>query len=124
MDRKPLYYLPGRGGRLNAGLGLALQGKGYTLYGRETVGDFSRLAFTGQTEVIANDLQTYFWRHDAHVIANSFGAYLFLHAQSLIPSFPGTLQPPHSGIYSCFQSLIDCAANCQIERSSKQSWLL
>lgn len=89
IDEPSLYYLPGNGGRLNAGLGLALQGRGYTLYGRETVGDFKRLAFIDQTQVIANDLQTYFWHHDAHVIANSFGAYLFLHAQSLLPSFPG-----------------------------------
>jgi hypothetical protein len=29
------------------------------------------------------------WREDAQVVANSFGAYLFLHAQTLLPPFPG-----------------------------------
>ena len=42
-----------------------------------------------QIETVAEDLQTHFWRENAHVVANSFGAYLFLNAQSLIPPFPG-----------------------------------
>lgn len=84
-----IYCLPGRGGRLNAGLGLELQRRGYSLMGRETVGEFARLPFTEQTKAIADDLVTAFWREDALLIANSFGCYLFLHAQSLLPPFPG-----------------------------------
>jgi alpha-beta hydrolase superfamily lysophospholipase len=59
------------------------------LAGRETVGDFRGMRFMDQIETVAEDLQTHFWREDAHVVANSFGAYLFLNAQSLMPAFPG-----------------------------------
>ena len=86
---RTIYCLPGRGGRLSKGLGLELRTRGYTLEGRETVGDFARLAFSDQIRLIAEDLKADFWNEDASVIANSFGAYLFLNAQSLLPAFPG-----------------------------------
>lgn len=57
--------------------------------GRETVGEFARLPFTEQKKAIADDLMAAFWREDALVIANSFGCYLFLHAQAQLPPFPG-----------------------------------
>jgi hypothetical protein len=84
-----LYYLPGRGGRLNAGLGLELQTRGYPVAGRERTGQFQRLRFSEQVEVIADDLRTQFWHAEAQVVAHSFGAYLFLHAQASMPPFPG-----------------------------------
>ena len=84
-----IYYLPGRGGRLDAGLGLALLNRGLRVTGRQTLGDFQRLKFSDQIQVIADDIQSLFWSKDALVIANSFGAYLFLHSLSLIPPFPG-----------------------------------
>ena len=37
-----LYDLPGRGGRLETGLGEALTARGFTLTGRETVDEFAR----------------------------------------------------------------------------------
>jgi hypothetical protein len=86
---KSIYLLPGRGGRLTAGLGLALKARGYHLSGRETLGDFAKLPLPDQAQVIAHDLQAEFWSSDAQVIANSYGAYLFLFAQSLMPKFPG-----------------------------------
>lgn len=98
-----IYCLPGRGGRLNAGLGMELQRRGYCLVGRETVGEFARLPFTEQTKAIADDLVTAFWRKDALVIANSFGCYLFLHAQAMLPPFPGRvllLSPVVGGVTS------------------------
>jgi hypothetical protein len=79
-----VYYLPGWGGLISTGLGQALLDKGYDVTGRETVGEFKSAGFTSQVEIIANDLKEYFWREDAHVICNSFGGYLFLHAQALI----------------------------------------
>jgi hypothetical protein len=79
-----VYYLPGHGGLISTGLGQALLERGYDVTGRETVGEFKDAGFTRQVEIIANDLKEYFWREDAKVIANSFGAYLFLHAQALI----------------------------------------
>ncbi len=84
-----LYYLPGRGGRLDAGLGIQLQSRGYTVVGRETSGEFQRLRFSEQVEVIAEDLRTQFWHPEARVVAHSLGAYLFLHAQAILPPFPG-----------------------------------
>jgi hypothetical protein len=82
--KQTIYYLPGYGGRLKKGLGQALMDRGYDVTGRETVGDFRELGFSGQVKTIANDLQDHFWHEDARVIANSFGAYLFLHAQTLL----------------------------------------
>jgi pimeloyl-ACP methyl ester carboxylesterase len=57
--------------------------------GRQTVGDFRDLTFSEQIELVANDLRTLFWHREAKVIANSFGAYLFLHAQNLLPPYVG-----------------------------------
>lgn len=79
-----IYYLPGHGGLIATGLGQALLERGYDVTGRETVGEFKDVGFTRQVEIVANDLKEYFWREDAKIIANSFGAYLFLHAQALV----------------------------------------
>jgi hypothetical protein len=65
-------------------LGQALLDRGFDVTGRETVGEFKTQGFQRQVEIVASDLKEYFWREDAKVIANSFGAYLFLHAQVLI----------------------------------------
>ena len=86
---KTLYYLPGQGGRMDAGLGPVLIGRGFDLAGRETRGEFNDLSFSDQVATVAEDLETYFWHEGALVLANSFGAYLFLHAQSRLRSFPG-----------------------------------
>ena len=79
-----IYYLPGHGGLISSGLGQALLERGYDVTGRETVGDFKALGFQSQAETVASDLREHFWRDDARVVANSFGAYLFLHAQALL----------------------------------------
>ena len=84
-----VYYLPGHGGRLSKGLGEGLMGRGFDICGRETVGEFRALRFADQVELVADDLRTECWHPHAHVIANSFGAYLFLHAQALLPPFIG-----------------------------------
>lgn len=55
-----IYLLPGRGGRLDQGLGEALTGRGWQLYGRELRGEFQRLRFDHQVETIAQDLRTHF----------------------------------------------------------------
>lgn len=84
-----VYYLPGRSGRVDEGLGLALQSRGFTVYGRHLLGDFQRLRFSEQIQVIAKDLKHGFWKENSLVVANSFGAYLYLHAQTLLDPFPG-----------------------------------
>lgn len=86
---KSVYYLTGMGGRLETGLGQALLAKGFDVTGRELAGQFRQLSFNEQVDAVANDLQSNFWDKDARVIANSFGAYLFLHAQAKLPPYPG-----------------------------------
>ena len=76
-------------GRLDSGLGQALLLRGLDITGRELTGEFRQLRFQEQVDAVANDLQSSFWNTEARVIANSFGAYLFLHAQAQLPPFPG-----------------------------------
>ena len=57
--------------------------------GRETVGEFKSLEFSQQVDLIANDIEQNFWHEDAQVIANSYGGYLFLHAQAQLKPFIG-----------------------------------
>lgn len=84
-----IFYLPGRGGQLTTGLGQALLERGFEVQGRETRGEFNQLSFAQQVGLIASDLETAFWDEGSLVIANSFGAYLFLHAQVMLPPCPG-----------------------------------
>lgn len=87
--RREIYYLPGMGGLLDAGLGDELLRRGFAVSGRETVGPFKKLRFADQIEAVRQDLVSQFWRPEAKVIANSFGGYLFLHAQLGLEPFPG-----------------------------------
>lgn len=84
-----IYYLPGYGGALNRGLGAALISRGYVLSGRELCKEFKALQFQEQINLICDDLEENFWSSDSSLIANSFGAYLFLHAQAQLPPYPG-----------------------------------
>lgn len=84
-----VYYLPGYRGQLATGLGQALLSRGFDVTGRETRGEFDQLSFDSQVDTVASDLQAHFWGPESRVVANSFGAYLFLHAQSRMPAYPG-----------------------------------
>lgn len=86
---KAVYYLTGMNGRINSGLGRELLDRGFDVYGRELVEEFRKLDFSQQVDLVADDLQANFWQEDARVIANSFGAYLFLHAQAQMKSYIG-----------------------------------
>lgn len=88
-QKETVYYLPGYGGQLSTGLGIALMNRGLDVTGRETRDDFRILSFGEQIQIIADDLKAHFWHERARVICNSFGSYLFLHAQTQIPAFPG-----------------------------------
>jgi len=83
-----IYYLPGRGGQLATGLGQALL-KGGRVTGRATRAPFRELSFSEQVKIVADDLKAKFWDDGARIIANSFGAYLFLHAQAQLSPYPG-----------------------------------
>lgn len=86
---KTVYYLTGMGGRLDSGLGKGLLDKGFNVEGRELFGDFRKLRFQQQVDIIVNDLCSHYWDKNACVIANSFGAYLFLNAQAQIKPYIG-----------------------------------
>ena len=53
------------------------------------MGEFAGLSFQEQIELVAQDIQAGFWHKEAKILANSFGAYLFLHAQTLMPAYIG-----------------------------------
>ena len=94
--RVPCYYLPGRGGRIDRGLGAELVRQGYEVSGREVTPrernnatpEFGHLRFQEQVDLIQHDLLHH--NHDnGLVIAHSFGAYLLLHALLGKPDFLG-----------------------------------
>ena len=87
--KQTVYYLPGMGGRLNTGLGRGIHDRNYKIVGRETLGEFQKFTFQDKIDTVKNDLEEYFWYPDAKVVANSFGAYLFLHAQLTMDPYPG-----------------------------------
>jgi alpha-beta hydrolase superfamily lysophospholipase len=91
IGQRTAYYLPGHGGQVSTGLGQGLASRGWAAVGRETIGDFRRLPFHQQVDAVAQDLTAHFWREDAHVVAVSFGAYLFLHAQAQLPPYVGNV---------------------------------
>lgn len=84
-----VYYLTGMRGQLRTGLGKALLDRGFDVTGRELVGEFHDLDFSQQVDTVAENLRTHFWHEEARVIANSFGAYLFLHAQAQLDPYIG-----------------------------------
>ena len=84
-----IYYLTGRGGRLHEGLGAALLTLGLDVVGREMHGAFGQMRFSQQVSAVAGDLQAHHWDSRSLVVANSFGAYLFLHAQAEMPPYVG-----------------------------------
>lgn len=84
-----IYYLPAAGGQLSTGLGQWLMQVGFEVAGRETRGEFRRLSFDEQLRVIRTDIQDHFWHKGAQLVCNSFGAYLYLHAQTELPAFIG-----------------------------------
>lgn len=89
IAKSAIYYLPGYGGQLTTGLGQALMDRGFYITGRETRDDFRMLPFSEQVQAIQQDLQMHFWDEQARVVCNSFGSYLFLHAQAELAPFPG-----------------------------------
>lgn len=86
-----IYYLPGHGGRIDTGLGRELIRRGYGLIGRETIGAFLALPFQEQVDLVAQDLLGRCGSEGSRVVANSYGAYLFLHAQAQLPPYPGSV---------------------------------
>ncbi len=116
--------------------------RGFDIVGRETVGEFRTLTFSEQISIVADDIKDNFWSEDAYVIANSFGAYIFLNAQQFLPPFIGNVLllspivgefsnaetrtafiPPHSGkLFELMQSgNYPTPLNCEIH-VGEQDW--
>lgn len=76
---REIYFLPGRGSSFQGRLGTELQLRGYELSGRVLEGEFAKLPFPNQINLIADDLAKYS-KQQIPLIAHSFGAYLGLHA--------------------------------------------
>lgn len=90
MDRGiDVYYLTGMGGSLTHGLGQALIEAGCDVFGRELQGDFRKLPFAEKVATVVKDLRWLEKESSPRVIANSFGAYVFLHAQAELPAYSG-----------------------------------
>ena len=85
-----VYYLTGMRGKLHVGLGEAIQSRGFEVLGRELAGDFGRAGFRNQVELIIHDLRSH-WFESIPIIANSFGAYLLLHALTELAPYPGKI---------------------------------
>jgi len=79
---RTVYYLTGMNGHLAKGLGEALLSRDVDVSGRELVDDFRSLGFQEQIDTVCDDLTNHFWSKESYVIANSFGAYLFLHSMA------------------------------------------
>jgi hypothetical protein len=87
-----VYYLPGANGQLSTGLGEGLKQRGLTVFGRATVGEFRQFSFDDQVQIIAEDLRSAkWWSSKGKVVVNSYGSYLFLHAQMHMPPYPGSV---------------------------------
>lgn len=99
---KKIYYLPGMGGSLLEGLGQALVEAGCNVFGRELRGDFAKLSFPEKVATVVEDLRCLESEGFPRVIANSFGAYLFLHAQTELTAYSGKvlLLSPIVGAFS------------------------
>lgn len=77
--KRLIYFLPGRGSSFQGRLGKELQARECELSGRVLEGEFAKLPFPDQINLIADDLAKYS-EQQTPLIAHSFGAYLGLHA--------------------------------------------
>jgi len=99
MNQEPrLIYISGRGGDANKGLGAYLKKLDPNRIGLSVNESFLQLSFYGQVSVVRQLLDE-FDGENTKVIANSYGAYLLLHALIDAPSyqFRGLLLSPAIG---------------------------
>ena len=65
FPEKSIYLLPGKGGRLNKGLGAELLARGFSVSGRELVDEFRALPLREQAAIVANDLKSNHWHNES-----------------------------------------------------------
>lgn len=86
---KKIYLLPGRGGRVDGFIGKILKDFSYEVEGHNLDDTFQKMRFSEQIKIIKKDLENHFSNKESKVIANSYGAYLFLHAILEMNDFQG-----------------------------------
>ena len=65
FPEKFIYLLPGKGGRLNKGLGAELLARGFSITGRDLLDEFRSLPFREQVAIVANDLKSNHWHNES-----------------------------------------------------------
>lgn len=75
-----IYYVSGRGGALDRGLGAEIQTYAHQFFGRAVSGDFEKLDHAEQVQTIREDLGSMPDDEPKILVAHSYGAYLLLHA--------------------------------------------
>ena len=65
FPEKSIYLLPGKGGRLNKGLGAELLARGFSVTGCELVDEFRALPLREQVAIVANDLKSNQWHNES-----------------------------------------------------------
>jgi hypothetical protein len=91
MQYRQLYFMPGRGEDIGAGLGRLMARMGYGIHGRAMISDFARLRIAEQVALIGSDLRPAFWHPDGALAGRSYGAYLLLHTLADMDPFPGRI---------------------------------
>ena len=88
---RSIYFLPGRGARLDGRLGSELTARGYSVTGRSLHHGFDQLRFSLQVQQVQRDIKEGHWGATSIVVAHSYGAHLALSALCDLEPFPGTL---------------------------------
>ncbi len=82
MNTKKIYFIPGRGEKLDNFIGRTIIYGDRDVCGRELVPPFSKLKFGEQLKYVRRDLEREFPDGDGRLVGRSFGAYVLLHAIS------------------------------------------
>jgi len=90
MNKQTIYLIPGRNVKFSGLIGSLIIENGHAILGREVVDTFSKLRISEQTKLIQEDITTHFWHQEAKLVAQSYGAYLLIHALiEMETPFPG-----------------------------------
>jgi hypothetical protein len=82
MNTEKIYFIPGRGEKLDNFIGRTIIYCNRDVCGRELVPPFSKLRFGEQLKYVRRDLEREFPGGDGLLVGRSYGAYVLLHAIS------------------------------------------
>ncbi len=102
-----VYLLPGRGARLDSGLGAEITRRGYALSGQEITPTFEQQPFSDQIQQVRGAIVSEHFHDSGLIVAHSYGAHLCLSALADLPAYPGRLlliSPVFRSVRSGFNS--------------------